>query len=64
MAFDRWFEGGFKMAAKQKFMEALNYCEIGCCRCEFEMWQIMDGFMELFYDWKTMIHRCVWDVAS
>lgn len=52
------------MAAKQKFMEALNYCEIGCCRCEFEMWQIMDGFMELFYDWKTMIHRCVWDVAS
>ena len=38
MVFDRWFEGGFKMTMKQKFMEALNYCETGCCRCVFEMW--------------------------
>jgi len=53
MGFDRWFEGGFKMTVKQKFMEALNECETGCCRCVFEMWQIMDGFMEVFYDCKT-----------
>jgi hypothetical protein len=27
VAFDKWFEGGFKMTVKQKFMEALNDCD-------------------------------------
>lgn len=65
MAFDRWFEGGIKLNVKQKFMEAVNYCETGCCRCVFDMWQIMDGFLGiLLWLQNTVILRCVWDVAS